>query len=41
MNLKKIYKNTFLVIILSFVLSACAQQQKTATKVDTQIRDDV
>ena len=40
MNLIKIYKNTFLVILLSFVLSACAQQQKAA-KVDSQIKDDV
>ena len=40
MNLIKIYKNTFLVILLSFVLSACAQQQK-ATKMDSQIKDDV
>ena len=40
MNLIKIYKNTFLVILFSFVLSACAQQQK-ATKMDSQIKDDV
>ena len=40
MNLIKIYKNTFLVILLSFVLSACAQQQK-ATKMDSQLKDDV
>ena len=40
MNLIKIYKNIFLVILLSFVLSACAQQQKAA-KVDSQIKDDV
>ena len=40
MNLIKIYKNTFLVIMLSFVLSACAQQQKS-TKMDSQIKDDV
>ena len=41
MNLIKIYKNTFLVILLSFVLSACAQQQKATTSMDTQIKDDV
>ena len=40
MNLIKIYKNTFLVILLSFVLSACAQKQKE-TKMDSQIKDDV
>tara|TARA_Y100000590_G_scaffold80570_1_gene89485 strand:- start:215 stop:706 length:492 start_codon:yes stop_codon:yes gene_type:complete len=41
MDLIKIYKNTFLVILLSFVLSACAQQQKATTKIDSQIKDDV
>jgi peptidoglycan-associated lipoprotein len=39
MNLGKIYKNIFLVMFLSFVLSACATQ--TSTKVDSQIQGDV
>ena len=34
----KIFKNVFLVFLLSFVLSACATQTK---KVDSQIRGDV
>ena len=40
MILSKIYKNTFLVLLLSLVLSACATQQKTA-KIDSQIQGDV
>ena len=40
MNLNKIYKNIFLVMVLSLVLSACATQQK-ATKIDSQIQGDV
>ena len=39
MNLSKILKNTFLVIFLSIVVSACATK-KTAT-VDSQIQGDV
>ena len=39
MNLGKIYKNIFLLMFLSFVLSACATQ--TAKKVDSQIQGDV
>ena len=39
MNLIKIYKNIFLVMFLSFVLSACATQ--TTTKIDSQIQGDV
>ena len=39
MNLGKIYKNIFLVMFLSFVLSACATQ--TTKKVDSQIQGDV
>ena len=39
MNLGKIYKNVFLVIILGFVLSACATQ--TAKKIDSQMQGDV
>ena len=39
MNLRKIYKNIFLVIFLGFVLSACATQ--TAQKIDSQIQGDV
>ena len=40
MNINKIYKNALLVLLLGFVLSACAQQQK-ATQIDSQIKDDV
>ncbi len=39
MNLSKNYKNIFLAIFLSFVLSACATQ--TAKKVDSQMQGDV
>ena len=38
MNLNKIYKNIFLVMVLSLVLSACATQQK-ASKIDSQIHN--
>ena len=40
MNLSKILKNTFLVILLSMVVSACATK-KTATSIDSQIQGDV
>ena len=40
MILSKILKNTFLVILLSMVVSACATK-KTATKIDSQIQGDV
>ena len=39
MNLSKILKNTFLIILLSMVVSACATK-KTAT-IDSQIQGDV
>ena len=39
MNLGKIYKNIFIVMFLSFVLTACATQ--TTTKVDSQMQGDV
>ena len=39
MNLGKIYKNIFLVVFFSVVLSACASQ--TAKKIDSQIQGDV
>ena len=38
MNLGKIYKNVLLVLILGFVLSACATQ---TTKIDSQLQGDV
>tara|TARA_B100000929_G_scaffold70060_1_gene53456 strand:+ start:283 stop:780 length:498 start_codon:yes stop_codon:yes gene_type:complete len=43
MNLRKILKNTFLVIILSLVATACATKKTTTTaaKVDSQIQGDV
>ena len=40
MNLIKIYKNIFLVMFLSFVLSACATQTSTK-KIYSQIQGDV
>jgi len=40
MNLGKMYKNIFLVMFLSFVLSACATQTSTK-KVDSQMQGDV
>ena len=38
MNLGKIYKNIFMVMFLSFVLTSCATQ---TTKVDSQMQGDV
>ena len=40
MDLRKIYRNIFLVMFLSVVLSACATQT-TTTKIDSQIQGDV
>ena len=40
MILSKFYRNIFLVLLLSLVLSACATQQKTA-KIDSQLQGDV
>ncbi len=40
MILSKNYRNIFLVLLLSLVLSACATQQKTA-KIDSQLQGDV
>ena len=39
MNLSKNYKNAFIVILLSLMVSACATQK--AAKIDTQIQGDV
>ena len=39
MNLIKFYRNTFLVLALSLLLSACATQK--AAKIDSQIQGDV
>ena len=39
MILSKFYRNTFLVLLLSLVLSACATQK--AVKIDSQIQGDV
>ena len=39
MNLSKFYRNTFLVLALSLLLSACATQK--AVKIDSQIQGDV
>ena len=43
MNLNKILRNTFLVIILSMLVSACATKKTTtdAAKIDSQIQGDV
>ena len=38
MNLGKIYKNIFMIVFLSFVLTSCATQ---TTKVDSQMQGDV
>ena len=38
MNIIKVYKNTFLVLMLSLVLSACATQKKSS---DSQMQGDV
>jgi len=40
MILSKFYRNIFIVLLLSLVLSACATQQKTA-KIDSQLQGDV
>ena len=40
MILSKFYRNIFLVLLLSLVLSACATQQKV-TKIDSKIQGDV
>ena len=34
MNLSKFYKNTFLIVLLSLVLTACATQKKVTTEAD-------
>ena len=40
MNFSKSFRNTFLVILLSLIISACATK-KTATKIDGQMQSDV
>ena len=41
MNLSNIIKNTFLIILFSLVVSACASKKTTSTKSDSQIVGDV
>tara|TARA_B100001175_G_scaffold281973_1_gene260714 strand:- start:937 stop:1428 length:492 start_codon:yes stop_codon:yes gene_type:complete len=41
MNLKKILRNTFLVILLSMVVSACATKKTTTSSLDGQLQGDV
>ena len=46
MNLSKLYRNAFLIVLLSLVLTACATQKKVTTedeiqKIDAQIQGDV
>ena len=45
MDLSRLYKNTFLIVLLSLVLTACATQKKVTTddtqKIDAQIQGDV
>ena len=41
MILSKITKNIFLIIILSFAISACATKTTTTTQIDGQIQGDV
>ena len=41
MNLSNIFKNTFLVILFSLVVSACATKKTTTTAIETQLQGDV
>ncbi len=41
MNLSNILKNTFLVILFSLVVSACASKKTSTTTLDSQIQADV
>ncbi len=41
MNLGKILKNTFLIVLLTLVVSACATKKTTTSKIDSQIQGDV
>ena len=41
MNLSNILKNTFLVILFSLVVSACASKKTSTTSMDSQIQADV
>ena len=41
MNLSNILKNTFLVILFSLVVSACASKKTSTTTMDSQIQADV
>ena len=44
MNLSKLFKNTFLIMLLSLVLTACATQKKVTTDtadIDAQMQGDV
>ena len=41
MNLSNILKNTFLVILLSLAVSACASKKTSTTTLDSQIQGDV
>ena len=34
MNLSKLYRNAFLIVLLSLVLTACATQKKVATETE-------
>ena len=41
MSFTKILKNTFLFILLSFILTACATKKTSATKIEGQMQGDV
>tara|TARA_B100001540_G_C15605543_1_gene550571 strand:+ start:71 stop:562 length:492 start_codon:yes stop_codon:yes gene_type:complete len=41
MNLSKILKNTFIAILVSLVVSACASKKTTTAQIDSQIQGDV
>ena len=42
MNLSKILKNTFVLVLLTLVVSACASKKTTTeTKIDSQMQGDV
>jgi|TARA_B100001564_G_C20553672_1_gene630359 peptidoglycan-associated lipoprotein len=41
MNLSNIFKNTFLIILFSLVVSACATKKTTTTAIEGQLQGDV
>ena len=41
MNLSNIFKNTFLIILVSLAVTACASKKTTTASIDSQIQGDV